>query len=174
MQFVERTGHGVTFSIILASIVTVVAASEEQRSCQVVEAGDVYGVWRLVEASTTWPDGTVEYPFGQPPSGQFIYTPGGHLSLHLNKNPPPPHFDHRPDDAELGAAARSFIGYYGTWSIADNKIVHHIAGAMLPNRIGQDAERPFRVCGDVLELNIEGRDGRRFFRRLERIEGFKP
>jgi hypothetical protein len=155
MQFVEslgkerkRTGHGVTFSIILASIVTVVAASEEQRSCQVVD--------------------------GQPPSGQFIYTPGGHLSLHLNKNPPPPHFDHRPDDAELGAAARSFIGYYGTWSIADNKIVHHIAGAMLPNRIGQDAERPFRVCGDVLELNIEGRDGRRFFRRLERIEGFKP
>lgn len=164
-------GRRAILSIILAIIVTDAAASGEQPECK---AGEIQGVWRLVEATTTWPDGRVEYPFGRPPSGLFIYTPGGHLSLHLHRNPPPPRFDHRPDDAELGAAARSYIGYYGTWSVADNKIVHHILGALVPNRIGQDAERPFSVCGDVLELNIEGTDGRRFFRRLERIESFGP
>ena len=77
-----------------------------------------------------------------------------------------------PTDSELGTVARDYIGYYGTWSITGNTVAHHIEGAMLANRIGQDAERPFTVCGDVLELKIETDDGRRFYRRLERAESF--
>jgi hypothetical protein len=160
------------FSILLATVVVGSAASDEGQPCGAVEAGEVAGAWRLVEATTTWPDGTVEHPFGQPPAGLFIYTPGGHLSLHLHKNPPPPAFERRPDDAALGLVARGYIGYYGTWSVTDGKIVHHISGAMLPNRIGQDAERPFSLCEGVLELSIEGRDGRHLVRRLERVERF--
>lgn len=133
---------------------------------------DIVGVWRLVEASTTLADGTVQHPYGNPPAGIFIYTPGGHFSLHLNKNPPPDKFTERPTNTELGAVAREYIGYYGTWSVAGNSVTHHIEGAMLPNRIGQDAERPFNLCGDELELDIQGNDGRRFYRRLERVETF--
>ena len=134
---------------------------------------DVAGVWRLVEASTTQPDGHVEHPYGQPPSGLFVYTPGGHLSLHLHGNPPPS-FDAPPDDAAIAGLARQYIGYFGRWSISDDgeSVVHHIEGALNPNRIGRDAERPYRLCGDVLELRIGTPSGREYYRRLERLERF--
>jgi hypothetical protein len=141
--------------------------------CDPARPADIAGVWRLVEATTTMPDGTVQHPYGKPAAGLFIYTPGGHLSLHLHSNPPPARFEQRPTDSELGSVARRYIGYYGKWSVNGNTVVHHIEGAMLPNRIGQDAERPFTVCGDVLELAIEADDGRRFYRRLERREAFQ-
>ena len=147
--------------------------AEETQDCDANTAPQsVAGVWRIVEASTTMPDGTVEHPYGKPAAGLFVYTPGGHLSLHLHKNPPGEKFTQRPSDSELGAVARGYIGYYGTWSTSGNLVVHHIEGAMSPNRFGQDAERPFVLCGDVLELSIEGRDGRFFYRRLERVESF--
>lgn len=160
-------------ALALSALLDSDALSSETMDCEMDDAAGIAGVWRVVEASTTLVDGTVEYPYGRPAAGLFVYTPGGHLSLHLRKNPPAPRFDQRPTDSELGAVAREYIGYYGTWSISGNKVVHHIDGAMLPNRIGQDAERPFTVCGDTLELSIEGRDGRRFYRRLERVESFQ-
>ena len=92
--------------------------------------------------------------------------------MHLHKNPPRPKFDQRPTDSELGSGAREYRGYYGRWSVVGNSVFHHIEGAMSPNRIGQDAERPFTLCGDVLELNIQANDGRHFYRRLERVESF--
>jgi len=160
------------YMITTAAFLMFDVSSAESVNCSAKNPGEIVGVWRLVEASTTSVDGTVRYPYGQPAAGIFIYTPGGHLSLHLNKNPPQAKFAQRPSDSELGAVAREYIGYYGTWSMTDHGVVHHIAGAMLPNRIGQDVVRPFKICGDVLELNIESKDGRRFYRRLERIESF--
>ena len=167
---IKTIGSSIMLAIALSAPL---ALSEETVDCgsDAVSAG-IVGVWRLVEASTTLPGGTVQYPYGQPAAGLFVYTPGGHLSLHLHKNPPAEKFAQRPSDSELGAVARGYIGYYGTWSISGNSVVHHIDGAMVPNRIGQDAERPFTLCGNTLELGIEGSDGRIFYRRLERIESF--
>ena len=167
--FIRRAESGL---ILAAALAAASAHADEPAECGAATAADIAGTWKLVEATTTLPDGTTEHPFGDPPAGMFVYTPGGHLSLHVNRNPPPARFEQRPDDAELGAAARAYIGYYGKWSLAGDKLVHHIEGAMLPNRIGQSADRPFTVCGGVLELNITGKDGRRFYRRLERIERF--
>ena len=158
--------------LLVGAMVGVGAFAADAGDCGTATRDDVQGVWRLIEASTTLADGTVEHPYGQPAAGLFVYTPGGHLSLHLHRNPPPARFDERPTDSELGAVARGYIGYYGTWSVTGNTVTHHIEGAMIPNRIGQDAERPFTVCGNVLELKIEANDGRRFYRRLERVESF--
>ena len=159
-----------TLSILLSAPA---AFSEETADCSSnTTSTNIVGVWRLVEASTTLPDGTVQYPYGKPAAGLFVYTPGGHLSLHLHKNPPGDRFTKRPSDSELGAVARGYIGYYGTWNVSGNSVVHHIDGAMSPNRFGQDAERPFTLCGNTLELSIEGGDGRIFYRLLERVESF--
>ena len=46
------------------------------------------------------------------------------------------------------------------------------ARSLLPNRIGRDSQRPLTVRGNELELEIETDDGRRFCRRLERMESF--
>lgn len=159
-------------AVLLAANVLADSTPDRPAECDEQEPGEIVGVWKLVEASTTLPDGSVQHPYGQPAAGLFVYTPGGHLSLHLHKNPPPPRFTQRPTDNELGAVARDYIGYYGRWSTSGNTVTHHIDGAMLPNRFGQDAERPFVLCGDVLELSIIASDGRHFYRRLERIETF--
>ena len=180
MQYTNTDGEQVQVARNIVAIIlllTVVAASavssEDEMSCGSDSSSPgIVGVWKLIEASTTFPDGEVEYPFGSPAAGLFVYTPGGHLSLHLHRNPPPDRFTERPSDGELGAVARGYIGYYGRWSISGDKVTHHIAGAMLPNRFGQNAERPYVLCGDVLQLTIEGRDGRVFYRRLERVESF--
>ena len=162
-----------SLAILLTAFSIPIVFSEELENCSDNSSPeDIVGVWRLIEATTTLPDGTVQYPYGNPAAGLFIYTPGGHLSLHLHKNPPGDRFSRRPSDSELGAVARGYIGYYGTWSIAGSSVIHHIDGAMSPNRVGQDAERPFALCGSTLELSIEGSDGRTFFRRLERVESF--
>lgn len=133
----------------------------------------IAGVWRLVEASTTHPDGRVEHPYGQPPAGLFVYTPGGRLSLHLHGNPPPA-LESPATDENIAALARQYIGYYGRWSVSDDgaSVTHHVEGALNPRRIGNDAVRPFRRCGDVLELEITSASGRAYYRRLERIEKF--
>ena len=162
-------------SLVALSIALSASAAmpEETVDCSTnAMSTSIVGVWQLVEASTTLADGTIQYPYGQPAAGLFIYTPGGHLSLHLHKNPQGDKFTQRPSDSELDAVARGYIGYYGTWSITGNSVVHHIDGAMSPDRIGQDAERPFMLCENTLELSIEGSDGRFFYRRLERIETF--
>jgi Protein of unknown function (DUF2938)/Lipocalin-like domain len=158
--------------LLLGAVIPPAAAASDTQSCTVPGEADIAGVWRLVQASTTLPDGTVEYPYGNPAAGLFVYTPGGHLSLHLHGNPPPPAFDKQPDDAELGAVARSYIGYYGRWTLDDGRLTHRIEGAMYPNQVGQAAERPVSLCDGKLELTFTADDGRRYFRQLERIEEF--
>lgn len=158
--------------MLVVALASFVPFSADSSDCDAANPGQIAGVWRLVEASTTLVDGTVQHPYGQPAAGLFIYTPGGHLSLHLNRNPRGPKFDQRPTDSELGKVARDYIGYYGKWTVIENSVIHHVDGAMLPNRIGQDAKRPFTLCGDRLELNIQATDGRYFYRRLERVESF--
>lgn len=152
-------------------LVIFTAGFPRAEACDAPPSG-VAGVWRLVEARTTHPDGRIEHPYGQPPAGLFVYTPGGHLSLHLHGNPPPAL--ESPTDEGIAALARQYIGYYGRWSISEDgaSVTHHVAGALNPRRIGNNAVRPFRLCGDVLELEITSGNGREYYRRLERIEKF--
>lgn len=134
----------------------------------------VAGVWKLMEAVTLHPDGRREAPYGEAPGGLFVYSPGGYLSLHLNRMPAPERWIERPDEAAWAAAARAYIGYHGRWSQDFEKgvIVHYIDGALNPNRYGSRAERPYVLCGDNLELRITASDGREFIRRLSRLESF--
>lgn len=159
-------------TVAVALALLPVAAPAQENECE--NSASVAGVWKLTEAYTEYRDGRIDHPYGKPPAGIFVYTPGGHLSLHLGVNPPPPPFESRPGDAEIGALARRHIAYFGRWSVSADgaSLIHHIEGALNPGRIGRDAVRPFRLCNDTLELDIESSNGNRYFRRLERIEHF--
>lgn len=133
---------------------------------------NLVGVWRLVELIDYTADGEATFPMGDRPSGIFVYTAGGQLSLHIQATPPPAPLSGRDDDAGRLSAARSYIGYFGTWE-ADaetGELIHAIDGALIPNRIGQRAVRQYSIKGDELTITIENSDGARFIRRLERLE----
>ena len=55
---------------------------------------------------------------------------------------------------EFKAAARGFLGLFGTWSVneADKIITRHLEGALFPNGEGTDTKDSASIVGDELRL----------------------
>lgn len=126
----------------------------------------------MVEFTNWGADGTKSQPLGASPVGQFIYTPGGYLSVQVMSDPPAPPLADRDDDAGRAQATRQYIEYFGTYH-ADREtrtLTHRVEGSTLTNRVGENYLRNYRIEGDVLTIEFESEDGRRFLRRLERVE----
>jgi hypothetical protein len=115
------------------------------------------GAWKLVSIVAIDPDGTVTNTLGDNPVGQISYTPGGQMAAVLQ------HTD-RPvlsgatardaTDAEVVAAWRTFIAYFGSYSIDldAGALVHHVQGSFLPSMVGTDQVRHFTFEDDRLVL----------------------
>ena len=115
------------------------------------------GAWKLVSIVAIDPDGTITNTLGDNPVGQISYTPGGQMAAVLQ------HTD-RPvlsgatardaTDAEVVAAWRTFIAYFGSYSIDldAGALVHHVQGAYLPSMVGTDQVRYFTFEDDRLIL----------------------
>jgi hypothetical protein len=128
------------------------------------------GTWRLVEDSDWDSAGTLIQNYGPNPTGYFVYDPTGHVSIQIMRMPPVPPFAAGPDsasDAELRKLFDSYVGYFGTYTVDSKRsvIVHHVEGGTLPNYIGTDQVRPFRLAGDSLIIG----DGKTWRRLLLRV-----
>ncbi len=115
------------------------------------------GTWRLVAWEVREPDGTVRYPLGTDATGQLIYTPGGHMSVHVMRAGRPPFasgdfLDGTPE--EIAAAFHGYLAYCGTYEVreAEGTIVHHPACSLLPNWIGVPQTRLFELADNRLIL----------------------
>lgn len=135
----------------------------------------VEGVWRLVEYHDWNADGTEIESLGNQPPGIFVYTPEGNLSLHIMTQFDRPLVNSETSSAELGEIYRPYIGYFGTYTVdyEEMTITHNIEGAKLPNRIGRAATRTFYFENGDLVLDFTNSEGRRFYRRLTRIESLR-
>ena len=126
----------------------------------------------MVELTNWDVDGTMVQPLGAAPVGQFIYTPGGYLSVQVMSDPPAPPLADREDSAGRVQATKQYIEYFGTYT-ADSSagtLTHRVEGSTLTNRVGEDYLRNYRIEGGVLTIEFESEDGRRFLRRLTRVE----
>lgn len=132
------------------------------------------GVWRLVEL-TNYENDEPSHPFGEEPSGTFIYTPKGHLSIQIMRTPAAAPFESRPSDEALGGVARAYIAYYGGYTVDCERgiISHEFEGSLNPNYVGTFQERPYEIDGDVLTIDSGDLGGRRFVRQLVRVEGLE-
>jgi hypothetical protein len=46
-----------------------------------------------------------------------------------------------------------YFGYFGTYTIlSDSTVVHHVQGGTLPDYIGTDQFRTYRIRGDTLSI----------------------
>ena len=159
------TEDHVRYLITLVGLFLVPAAASAQQPSP-------EGVWDIVELVNWSAEGVPSRPFGDDPLGYFVYTPGGNLILHITVNPRLPSQASPPSVEELAARARSSIAYFGTFSVdqAEGVITHEIVGDLSPNRAGTDQARPYRIEGDELVLDFSAPDGRRYLRRLRRVE----
>jgi hypothetical protein len=130
------------------------------------------GAWTLEKYVDTPEGGEPVFVFGEQPSGLFVFTADGHVSISLMRNPPEaaPGLDPDPD----GCVPDWFCAYYGTYDYdpAESAWTTHVAGANIPNYIGTDQRRRFRIEGDRLIISetfqLQGRtvQAERVLRRL--------
>ncbi|HEY7097278.1 MAG TPA: lipocalin-like domain-containing protein [Terriglobales bacterium] len=117
------------------------------------------GTWRLVSATETLRDGkTRPYPdLGPDARGMLIYADDGHMCVVLMKpNRPPWRSDEEEaTDAEKISAASGFTSYCGTYKIDEEKhvITHYPKMSFMPNFIGSEQKRPYKLEGKRLILS---------------------
>ena len=104
---------------------------------------------------------TVERTFED---GFIIYTASGHMAVHLVRPDRQPFGGPRPTAEEAGAAIRSYISYFGPYTIHadDGYIVHHRLGCWYPSCVNTDAQRYYEFGERTLTLQPPARevDGR--------------
>lgn len=81
--------------------------------------------------------------------GFIIYTASGHMAVHLVRPDRQPFAGGRPTPEEAAAAIRSYISYFGPYTIHsdDGFLVHHRLGCWYPSCMDTDAQR-FYAFGD--------------------------
>lgn len=121
-------------------------------------AGDspLIGTWKLTsfvrqDAVT----GERRSALGERPDGYLGYAPDGRMyALFVAEGRAAPAGDH-PTDAERVQLHKSMLAYAGTYTIAGDRVVHHIDIAWNQARLGSDQVRFFKLDGDRLTLTTE-------------------
>ena len=134
------------------------------------------GTWRIVRYVDTNASGAVTSPFGEKPSGYFVYDATGHLSIQIMRMPARPMFasgdDKKGTDAEVRTAYQSYAAYFGTYRVDEAKsvVTHVVEGSLNPSYTGTEQPRPFKLDGDVLTIQLHAKDGASYFRELHRVK----
>ena len=122
------------------------------------------GAWQLEQYVDTPDGGATVYAFGNPPVGMFVFTADGHVSISLMRNPPA--VDTKSSDLDPDACIPVwYCSYFGTYRYnpAGPSWTTHVTGANIPNFLGTDQPRTFKIEGDLLTVSevYRSADGKR-------------
>lgn len=131
------------------------------------------GTWQLVEYVDAPEGGAPVYAFGNPPVGLFVFTDDGHVSISLMRNPPAVGKDSSDPDPDACIPAW-YCSYFGTYRYDPRgpSWTTHVTGGNIPNYLGTDQRRTFKINRDVLTISeTYSADGKTFHskRVLRRI-----
>jgi len=110
-------------------------------SAETITLTRLIGSWTLVKHGHFNRSGQY-HSTGDQMSGQLIYAPDGSMSVLITKIPKP-------------AQLSDIIAYSGTFSIAGNKVLHHIRVSPDPRLVGTTAIRLISFQGADLVLKTE-------------------
>lgn len=135
----------------ISAVAVLLLALSNSASAQKTTAArpSLVGAWRVLHFCNIDSAGVETNPYGEAPTGVFVYTPTGQLSLHAMRTPAPPPFaggDDAPTDAERRVMLNSYFGYFGTYTItSDTTVIHHVTGGTVPSYIGTEQHRHYRI-----------------------------
>ena len=111
------------------------------------------GFWEIDRIERQTLDGST-VPTTQYAEGYLIYMPSGYMAVHLMRPDRVPYEGLRPTAAEADAAMRSYVSYFGPFSVhaAEGVVVHRRAGHLNPNDVGVNARRAFEFRDGQLIL----------------------
>lgn len=115
--------------------------------------GALVGTWRVVEFCDIDATGRRSESLGPHPVGFLIYDRAGSMSVQMMRTPLP---DQLRDSVPIGAISALrpyFFAYFGTYTVlSDTTLVHHVQGGTIPDYIGTDQPRAYRIRGDTLSI----------------------
>jgi hypothetical protein len=122
------------------------------------------GSWTLVKWEVFDPNGGAIRP-GAYDVGHLTYDRSGEMSAHLMRTGQPK--VNPATDAERSAAYRSYLGYFGPFTVDDAKgvVVHHVRGSSNPSWPGTDQVRHFSLLADG-RLTLSLKNGERITQTL--------
>jgi hypothetical protein len=97
-------------------------------------ADQIVGTWTLSQVYDQYENGTTNNPWGAGVEGQLTYTQNGHFSLMIITAGRPK------SDADPRTPIGPALGYFGTYAIRDDVVVHLTERSTFPNWEG--IERP--------------------------------
>jgi len=114
------------------------------------------GTWKLVSASSTTSSGErSEPPYGPNPSGFLTYTGDGRVSAlisYAGRKPLSFGAETPAQQAEQAEAFKTFLAYAGRYTLAGDKVNHHIEISSIQNFVGKDLVRTVKFQGDQIIL----------------------
>jgi hypothetical protein len=131
------------------------------------------GSWQLEQYVDSAEDGPPVYAFGEAPVGLFVFTADGHVSISIMRNPPAVGKGSSDPDPDACIPAW-YCSYFGTYRYdrAGPSWTTHVMGGNIPNYLGTDQRRTFKIIGDLLTIaETYSADGKTFHakRVLRRI-----
>jgi hypothetical protein len=117
------------------------------------------GHWSLVSLEVASGE-AVEYPLGRDVSGLIMYDEAGHMAVQIMQANRPRFASGDQatgTPAELAAAVRGYIAYFGTYSVDEGAriVTHHLTGSLFPNWVGTEQRRQVALVGDQLTLSSQ-------------------
>ena len=116
---------------------------------------EIVGTWTLVSFEAHGADGAISYPLGRDAIGYLMYSADGHMQVALSAADRPHLAVERLADGtveERAEAARTFVAYGGRYTVAGDRVIHHVQIGLFPNWVGTDLERHADLSGDRLTL----------------------
>jgi hypothetical protein len=117
-------------------------------------ANPLVGTWELVRYVDRPDSGPPVYAYGNPPTGLYIFTADGHVSISLMRNPP--NLAAPSSDLDPNACLPSwYCSHFGTYTYDPSgpAWIEHVMGANIPGYLATDQRRTFAINGDVLTVS---------------------
>jgi hypothetical protein len=116
------------------------------------------GVWQLLSVEVK-AEGKILYPYGENPIGRLTYDEAGRTSAHVMKlgrtsSVKDPGTVSQASDEEVRQIADGYIGYYGTFTVEGETLIHHIEACTLPAWIDTNQKRQYEFAGSQLVLKF--------------------
>lgn len=133
----------------LLTTVLILGAFLSSRIAQAQES--LVGTWKLVSLKNISEKGEAEDGYGPNPVGFLTYTADGRFSVIVADSRRKPSAV-PPASAELEGMLSTFFAYAGSYTVAGDKVTHHIEICLLQILVNTDQVRSVKLDGDRLTL----------------------
>ncbi len=127
------------------------------------------GAWKLVAFEGLSAKGQRIEPYGKKPVGLIMYDSSGYMSAQFGAEERSKLKFRGEGAAAVGSASLeeiknayvSYYGYYGSYEVDEKEgfVIHHIQSSLIPNEIGINYKRSFKISGDRLSLTTPPQKG---------------